>query len=282
MKNVNKLLILITGGGSGIGRLMALDFAARGARVVIWDRDEGALERVEREAGEQGLSIRGMVCDVSRREEVYRQAELLTGAEGPVDLLINNAGLVSGTPMLETPDERIEQTMEVNVLALFWTAKAFLPAMIRRNSGHIVTIASAAGLVGVRKLADYCASKFAAYGFDESIRMELRRMKSKVRTTVVCPFFIDTGMFAGAKTRFPLLLPILKSPYAAAKIVRAVLNNRRRLIMPRFVTLLFALRLLPLGLFDAAVDFFGINRTMDEFRGRDAAAKAGAGGKSNG
>jgi all-trans-retinol dehydrogenase (NAD+) len=260
--------VLVTGGGGGIGRLMALDFAERGARVVIWDLNEGALRSVEGEAAQRGLSIRTMICDVSNREEIYARAEQLTKEMGPVDILINNAGIVSGKPMLETPDDLIEKTMQVNVLSLFWTAKAFLPAMIRRNSGHLATVSSAAGLIGVRGLADYCASKFAAYGFDESIRMELRRIKSKVRTTVVCPFFIDTGMFSGVKTRFPLLLPILKSSYAAGKIVRAVLNNKRRLIMPRFAAALFILRLLPLGVFDAAADFFGINHAMDEFKGK--------------
>jgi all-trans-retinol dehydrogenase (NAD+) len=140
--------------------------------------------------------------------------------------------------------------------------------MIARNSGHIVTISSAAGLIGVRGLVDYCASKFAAYGFNESIRMELGRLKSKVKTTVVCPFFIDTGMFAGVRTRFPLLLPILQSPDAAKKIVRAVLKNKKQLILPPFVGTLFILRLFPPAVMDAIASFFGINHAMDEFKGR--------------
>lgn len=81
--------------------------------------------------------------------------------------------------------------------------KAFLPDMMERNHGHIVNIASSAGLVGVTGLADYCASKFAAVGFDESLRFELEYLKKDgIHTTVVCPFFINTGMFEGAKTRF--------------------------------------------------------------------------------
>jgi all-trans-retinol dehydrogenase (NAD+) len=268
MKNVKNAVVLITGGGSGIGRLMALDFAERGARVVIWDLNAEALKLVEEEAAGKGLSLRGMLCDVSSRQEVYAQAERLAAETGPVDILINNAGVVHGRPMLETPDSLIEKTMQVNVLALFWTAKAFLPAMIKRNSGHIVTIASAAGLIGVRRLSDYCASKFAALGFHESIRMELRRAGNRIRTTAVCPFFIDTGMFSGVKTRFPLLLPILKSPRAAKKIVRAVLKNKELLIMPPFAGATRILRLLPPRLFDAAADFFGINHAMDEFKGR--------------
>ncbi|MDR0641354.1 MAG: SDR family oxidoreductase [Treponema sp.] len=268
MKDVKGLVALITGGGSGIGRLMAFDFAERGARVVVWDLNGEALALVEREAAERGLSIRAMICDVSRREDVYRQAEVLIRETGPVDMLINNAGIVSGRPMLETPDELIEKTVKVNILALFWTVKAFLPGMMERNSGHIINISSAAGLIGVRGLADYCASKFAVYGFNESIRMELRRIKSRVRTTVVCPFFIDTGMFTGVKTRFPLLLPILKGSYAAKKIVRAALKNKEQLIMPRLVGSIFILRLFPPAILDMAAGFLGINHTMDEFKGR--------------
>jgi all-trans-retinol dehydrogenase (NAD+) len=267
MKNVKNAVVLVTGGGSGIGRLMALDFAERGARVVIWDLNADALKLVQEEAAGRGLSIRGMICDISNRQEVYARAEQLAGETGPVDILINNAGIVQGRPLLETPDDLIEKTMRVNVLALFWTAKAFLPAMIQRNSGHIVTIASAAGLIGVRGLTDYCASKFAAVGFNESIRMELRR--TGIRTTVICPFFIDTGMFSGVKTRFPLLLPILKSSRTAKKIVRAVLKNKELLILPPFAGSTLILRLFPPRLFDAAADFFGINHAMDEFKGRD-------------
>ena len=85
---------------------------------------------------------------------------------GLVDILINNAGIVSGQSLLEIEDEKIEATFGVNTLSLFWTAKAFLPAMVERNHGHIVTIASSAGLVGVSKLTDYCASKWAAVGFE--------------------------------------------------------------------------------------------------------------------
>jgi all-trans-retinol dehydrogenase (NAD+) len=268
MKSVKDLVVLITGGGSGIGRLMALDFAGRGSWVVIWDLNREALRAVEAEAAGKGLSIRAMPCDVSSREDVYRQAESLVREAGPVDILVNSAGVVSGRPMLETPDELIEKTMRVNALALFWTAKAFLPGMIARNAGHVVTISSAAGLIGVRGLADYCASKFAAYGFNESIRMELGRLKSRVKTTVVCPFFIDTGMFAGVRTRFPLFLPILKSSYVAKKTVLAVLKNKKQLTLPPSVAAVFILRLFPPVFMDRAASFFGISRAMDEFKGR--------------
>jgi all-trans-retinol dehydrogenase (NAD+) len=206
---------------------------------------------------------------------VYHQAERIRSTLGPVDVLVNNAGIVAGKSFLKTPDERIIKTMEVNVFSHFWTLKALLPSMIERNQGHIVTISSAAGIIGVTGLADYSAEKFAIFGLHEAIRMELRRQRSAVRTTVVCPFFIDTGMFAGVKTRFPFLLPILKSDYAARRIVQSILKNKKRLIMPRFVFAVYLLRLLPVGAFDAMADFFGVNRSMDNFTGRASASDSG-------
>ena len=117
--------------------------------------------------------------------------------------------MVSGKRFLDCSDDEIRRTMAVNTMAHFWTVKAFLPEMIARDSGHVVTVASAAGTIGVSRLADYCASKFAAVGFDESLRVELGQIAPGVVTTVICPFFITTGMFDGVRTRVPWLLPIL-------------------------------------------------------------------------
>jgi len=275
MKNIKDKLILITGGASGIGQLMAFAFAEKQARVIIWDINDSAMQVIEEVARERNIFIRGMVCDVSDKDAVYSQAQKLTADFGKLDILVNNAGIVSkkgtnaaGPVFLSIPDESITKTININALSLFWTCKAFLPSMLERNSGHVVTISSAAGIIGVKGLSDYCAGKFAAFGFDESLRMELRRMKSAVRTTVVCPFFINTGMFEGVKTRFPLVLPILKKDYAVKKIVKAVLKNRKRLIMPRFVYSVYLLRLLPVSVMDWTANFFGISHAMDDFRGR--------------
>jgi all-trans-retinol dehydrogenase (NAD+) len=268
MKDIADKLVLITGGASGMGRLLAFLLARKGARVACWDLNAEALKKLASDAAAEGFTFYTAVCDVSDREAVYREAKILAEKCGPLDVLVNNAGIVSGKTLLGTPDERIVKTMEVNVLALFWTTKAFLPAMLERDSGHIVTISSAAGLIGVKGLADYCSSKFAAFGFDESLRMELRAQKSKIRTTVVCPFFVDTGMFAGVKTRFPHLLPILKPEYAAKKIAGAILKNKRRLIMPRLVNAMLLLRAMPVWFLDIVADFFGISHSMDDFKGR--------------
>jgi len=265
--------VLVTGGASGIGRLMALKLAALGGRVSVWDIHRQNLDKVVSDLSAAGReTARGLLCDVSKRENVYRAAEETKNAAGAVDILINNAGIVSGKGILDLPDEKIEATFAINTLSLFWTAKAFLPQMIERNCGHIVTIASAAALVGVPKLSDYAASKWAAMGFDESLRGELRTIAPGVRTTVVCPFYIDTGMFHGVKSRFPWLLPILDESCVAERIVSAIQRDKRRLFMPPIVYTVPPMRILPVAAFDWLAGFLGINASMDEFKGRESSS----------
>ena len=228
--------VLVTGGARGIGRLLALGCARVGAEVTVWDLDAEGAERVALEALEAGAAAaHAFACDVSDREQVYVRADEVRAAAGDVDVLVNNAGIVSGKPLLDLPDEQIERTFAVNTLALYWTTKAFLPAMKDRGSGHLVTVASAAGLIGTARETDYAASKFAAVGFNESLRQELRHGSPGVRTTVICPFYIDTGMFKGVKTRFPLLLPVLKEQAVADRVLKAVRRNEPLVQMPMMV-----------------------------------------------
>ncbi|NXG36038.1 RDHE2 dehydrogenase, partial [Dromaius novaehollandiae] len=189
---------------------------------------------------------------------------------GDVSILINNAGIVTGKRFIDSPDSLVEKTMEVNTMAHFWTYKAFLPAMMASNHGHLVSIASSAGLIGVNRLADYCASKFAAIGFAESISLEMRDLgKTGIKTTIVCPYFINTGMFDGCKTKWPRLLPILEPEYVAEKIVTAIRQNQEILILPRSLYFLFALKnVLPVKVSVLLGDFAGTLHFMDSFRGR--------------
>ena len=275
MTAIHNKHVLVTGGASGIGRLLVLGCARLGATVTIWDLDAAGAENVALEAAELGAAgARAFVCDVSDREQVYARADEVRAAAGDVDVLVNNAGIVSGRPLLELPDERIEKTFGVNTLALFWTAKAFLPRMKARGSGHIVTVASAAGLIGTARETDYAASKFAAVGFNEALRQELRRSDSGVHTTVVCPYYIDTGMFKGVKTRFPLLLPVLKEQDVADRVLKAIQHDHPVVQMPFMVSTLPAMRLLPVWAFDQLTDLFGLNNAMDAFTGRAPADDA--------
>lgn len=253
--------VLVTGGASGIGLLIASRLAARGARLVLWARDETRLQDAARTIGGD---VQVMAVDVSERVAVERAAVEL----GPIDVLVNNAGIVTGKPLLELAPEEIEATFGTNVLAHFWTLRAFLPGMIARDEGHVVTVASAASICALPRLADYSASKAAAFALDEALRLELARERSHVQTTVVCPFFIGTEMFRGVKTRFSFLLPILRPSDVADRIVDAVLHDRRRVVAPRIVALMWLVRLLPVRWFDAIAAFLGVTTSMDAFVGR--------------
>ncbi len=247
---------------------MAETFAAEGARVILWDCNRVTLEAVEKELTERGLRCTTYLCDVSSRDSVYDTAKRVIDEHGPIDILINNAGVVSGRPLLEISDAEIERTFGVNALAPIWTTRAFLPTMIERDRGHIVTIASAAGLIGAPKMTDYAASKHAAIGFDDALRSELRHLGHRgIRTTVVCAYFISTGMFDGAGTATPLF-PILTPDYATRQIVRAIRRGRRRLLMPRAVALVYLGRMFPVPIFDWIVRALGVTRSMDGFTGR--------------
>ena len=268
MTDLTNKVTLITGGARGLGRLVAHKMAAKGSHLVLWDMAEESLAHTAREISAVGHKVTTYHCDVSNREMVYGIANKVKQDVGKVDILINNAGIVSGGPFLECSDQQLERTVGVNFLAHFWTVRAFLPHMVETNSGHIVTVASAGGIVGSSGLVDYSASKFGAFGFHEALRAELKKQNLKIHTTVVCPFFIKSEMFAGVKTRFPFLLPILDAERVSERIVDAIIMRKQRVIMPPLVYATWPLRLLPVSIFDKLASFLGINDAMNEFQGR--------------
>jgi all-trans-retinol dehydrogenase (NAD+) len=261
---LNGSRVLITGGASGIGRQLAIQSAAKGAEVLIWDMNLVAAKKVVEEITNAGGKASAHSVDITNRDAVNKLALEV----GSVDVLFNNAGVVSGDWFLDLDPASIERTYNVNVLSLYWMTQAFLPAMVQSNHGCVVTISSASGLLGVAKLTDYAASKFAAFGFMESLRSELRMKGSYVNTLTVCPHYIGTGMFDGVQTKFPWLLPILEETKVAGKILQAVEKGKAQLVLPKFVNVIPVTRILPVRAFDKVTDFFGVNRTMDHFRGR--------------
>ncbi|CAL9689433.1 unnamed protein product [Knipowitschia caucasica] len=271
-KSITGEVVLITGAGSGIGRLMAREFSSHQTVMVLWDINEAGLRETAALARESGASrVFSYVCDCSSKTEVYKVADQVKREVGDVTILVNNAGIVTGKKFMDSPDSLIEKTMEVNTMAHFWTYKAFLPAMIANNHGHLVSIASSAGLLGVNGLADYCASKFAAVGFAESIGLEMLAIgKSGVKTTIVCPYFINTGMFDGCQTKWPRIMPILDPEYAVRKILEAVLTDQVYLLLPRSMYLIAGLKSIlstKQGLLLG--EYLGAFTMMDHFKGRN-------------
>lgn len=260
--------VLITGGGSGIGRLMSYIIESKGANVIVIDISEKLLDNLKKETTIAGYRIYTYQCDISDRQSVYKTSESILNEFNHIDVLINNAGIVQGKKLSDTDDYLIEKTLSINLLGMIWVTKAFLNNMIERNSGHIVNIASAGSFVGVSGMADYVASKFGVFGFHESLRAEFNKNDNNIFTTIIFPYYINTGMFEGVKSRFPLLLPILKPQTAAVKFVNAIENRKSRFITPWIVNLVPGLRLLPVKIFDLIIEFFGIQNSMENFKGR--------------
>lgn len=267
VKNIEGQVVLVTGGGSGIGRLLCLKLAKKGARIVTWDVNKAGNEETLTQVTAAGGQCYIYTVDLCDRHAVYAAAAKVKQEVGKVDILVNNAGIVTGKNFMEAPDELIQKTFDVNILSHFWTTKAFLGDMMSTNKGHIVTIASVAGLAGVNKLADYCASKFAAVGFDESLRLELKvGGYTGVKTTAICPYYINTGMFEGVQSK---LIPILKPEYVSDEIVDAILLDYYDLVLPRFCRYLILLKyFLPNRLLMLFGEMSGITCSMNDFVGR--------------
>ncbi|XP_032678737.1 short-chain dehydrogenase/reductase family 16C member 6-like [Odontomachus brunneus] len=240
MKSISGEIALVTGGGGGLGRLLSLRLSKLGAIVIVWDINESGIQETVKLVQAAGGTCYGYVCDLCDREDIYKKANIIKEEIGKVTILINNAGVVTGLRLMDTPDKLIIRTMDVNIMSHFWTAKAFLPTMMENNKGHIVSIASLAGQCGVSKLVDYCASKFAAVGFDEALRMELEYEGYDINTTVVCPYFIrSTGMFDDVQSRY---VPTLSPNDVADRIITAMRCNEKYAIIPGYMRILLILK----------------------------------------
>ncbi|MDX5421984.1 MAG: SDR family oxidoreductase [Hymenobacteraceae bacterium] len=272
MTQIRNSTLLITGGASGIGRLMGLKSLQQQAdRLVIWDINPQNLQQVTAELTAQGYQVFPYEVDVSDEADVQQAAERVKQQVGVPDILINNAGIVVGKPFAAHSFAEIKRTLDINVFGVMAVTRAFLPDMIRRGSGHIVNIASAASLLPNPRMSVYAASKWAVLGWSESLRLELEALKKDLHVTTVTPSYIGTGMFAGVKA--PLLTPILKPEAIADAILDAVHKNKIMLRRPAIVHLLPVLRgILPTRIFDLIVGRgFNVYTSMDQFAGRPAA-----------
>ena len=260
--------MLITGGASGIGRIMGRMALERGAKsLIIWDINDANIASTVEEYKKLG-TVKGYKVDVSNTKQVQEIATQTEKECGNVDIVINCAGIVANN---ETFDKQsisdIERTMNINATAPMVIAQQFLPKMIERNHGHICNIASAAGMISNPRMSVYAASKWAVIGWSDSVRIELKQMKSKVRFTTVAPYFINTGMFDGVKSR---IFPILKPEPTSKKILNAIERNRNFKGIPfGYHFIRFCQAILPTSIFDYIFgEVVGIFHAMDNFTGR--------------
>lgn len=184
-------VVLITGGSRGLGLVMAREFAAHGARLVICARDAEELERARAELSGSGADVLAVVADVTLQEDIERLRENVHARFGQVDVLVNNAGVIAVGPAEEMTIADYEEAMQTHFYGPLYTTMAFLPGMRERGHGRVVNISSIGGKIAVPHLLPYCASKFALAGFSEGTRAAVKR--DGVYVTTVCPGLLRTG-----------------------------------------------------------------------------------------
>lgn len=193
MKNLEGRQVLVTGAGSGIGLECARAFAKRGANLVISDINSTALEKARGEIAAMGVSCFAQTSDVSREASVTDFATAVQQAIGPVDVLVNNAGVAFLGSFEQTPLAEWRRIFEVNVLGIVHCTRAFLPAMRRAGGARtIVNVASLAGFAPAPNMSAYAASKHAVVGLSEVLAMELH--DTEISVLVVCPGIINTAI----------------------------------------------------------------------------------------
>ncbi|TDL29814.1 retinal short-chain dehydrogenase/reductase [Rickenella mellea] len=256
-------IVVVTGGSSGIGELIANTLAVRNVTVIVLDVNPIITEN---------YNITYYKCDVSNWDEVHAVSQKIVEEIGHPTVLINNAGVVQGKLLLDLSPEDVKQTFDVNVLAHFWTLKAFLPEMIKQKVGHIVTVSSVMGLVGAAQLTDYAASKAALVSLNDSLRYELdkRYNAPKIRTTLLLPGYIMTPLFSRVtlpSSWFHRFFAPALQPVAVAKAVIAALDEQesRTIFLPFYTNFVRWTALLPSYLRDYFQWLSGADFAMEGF-----------------
>jgi len=267
MKSVAGKNVIITGAASGIGRQMAHLFAKEQSNVAILDINATALQETANELARYPVKVHAYRCDLSLKEQIDEAARKIKEDFEQIDILVNNAGVISGKMIRDLSYEEIRKTIDVNLVAVMWMTKQFLPQMISRDSGCIVTISSGAGFVAAVQMGDYCASKAGSILFSDALRRECQKMGCRnVQILVVCPGLTDTGMFRGLKQ--PWYFPPLRPEFVAAKVIEAIRKEKPFLMLPTAGWVVHLVRLLPASLQDRIFELMGAGRAMDGFVGR--------------
>jgi NAD(P)-dependent dehydrogenase (short-subunit alcohol dehydrogenase family) len=274
MQSVKGTNVLVTGAAMGLGKLFATQAVKEGAAaVVLWDANEAALKEtvtdLEAELESAGCTIHYETVDVTSQAGVAEAAERVRTDVGTIHVLFNNAGIVRGNGYFwENEPRDFTLTIEVNSIGPMLVTREFLPAMIESGKQcRVVNIASSAGLNAIPRMAAYSASKWAAIGFSDSVRLELEQAgHEQVKVTTVCPTYINTGMFDGAKGI--LFTPMLEQQDVVERTWAAMLDGDPFVVMPwtsKMNKVLTAV--LPIRLRDAYLRRVGVYNSMDEFSG---------------
>lgn len=260
LHSYRNLTTLVTGASSGIGRLLALRLAERGARLALVARRADALERLCQEIRSAGGEAEALPCDVADREQARATVARALEQLGGVDLLVNNAGYGHHRSFLEWELSDVERMMRVNYLGSVHFTKLLLPQMLERRRGWIVFVSSVAGRIATPGESAYAASKFAMIGLARALSIEVE--DSGVHVLTVCPGAIRTPFFdAEALARMP---PVARRRMAEPEglvelILRSLEKGKREITYPRWLASAYLVQSLAPGLLR-----LGIRRTALE------------------
>jgi len=258
-------VVAITGGGRGIGRATAAALIAQGARVAIGDI---AYELAQQTAGELGSGTIGLRVDVTDRDSFASFLDAVEAQLGPLDVLVNNAGIMPVGPFLEETDATARSQVDINLYGVITGSKLALERFAARRHGHLVNIASIAGKSGAPCGATYCATKHAVVGLSDSLRREFR--SAGVDVSVVIPVGTNTELYSGLPQLRGLKTP--EPDDVAAAIVDALRTGRFEVYVPKVMGLVVrSTALVPLRVADALGSLLGVDRA---FTAPDHAARA--------
>jgi NAD(P)-dependent dehydrogenase (short-subunit alcohol dehydrogenase family) len=226
----SRRLALVTGGGRGIGRAIALGLAREGLRLAVTGRTPEKLEEVVRAIQAGGGEAAAFVCDVADRRALAEMAHQVHGQLGPLSVLVNNAGTTGSWKSLEMPDADWDRVLAINLTAPWFTTKTFLPDMLQQHWGRVINIASMAGKFGLRYSAVYSASKHGLLGVTRSLAIEYDG--SGVTFNAICPGFVDTEMTD--RTVATIAAKTKRAPAAARRLV-AEMSPEGRILAPEEV-----------------------------------------------
>ncbi|RMX80691.1 hypothetical protein D0869_07364 [Hortaea werneckii] len=273
-------VVVITGGAGGLGKIMAEMYGMRGVSVALLDVREPEWE------SEGMAGVKFYRCDVGKRTDAEKAKGQIEKDLGPVTILINNAGIVNGKPLLQLSDEDIQRNFNINLLSHFHTLRTFLPSMLASETGGtIVTVASVLGKLGASSLSDYTSAKAGLIAMHNSLLAELKSTSApagaqKIRTILVTPGQLSTPLFAGVKTPSSFFGPVVEPVELAKEIVRMVdAGESGNISMPLYARWIEWLHVLPAGLQRVARQMAGIDDAMEGFGMHRNAAKLGDGVK---
>jgi len=217
-------VVLITGAGRGIGRALAHAFAAAGASVALLGKTKKNLLEVQKELRDSGAPTVVLAADVSDEGAVSRAVAAAEQQLGPVDVLVNNAGIFAMAPVEKLDTLVFDRMLAVNLRGPFLMCRALLPGMKSRKRGHIVNISSTAGRRGFAGGGAYCASKFGLAGLTEAMRYEARA--SNVRVTCVYPSTVNTDLVKKSGVDFKAERAIQPEDVANAVVSLVAMDDR--------------------------------------------------------